>query len=708
MNGTKVANADTIKQVKKHASLSVSAASTVGFPASPDNIEEKKLANQMWLDREQTGLLAEARGVNGTKVANADMIKQVKKHASLSVSAASTVGFPASPDNIEEKKLANQMWLDRGAQLRVTTSPAIVAEVGSNVTLPCKFTFGVTPVDPAQVRVVWKNEGKKVLSYVDTITAFRPGAQITEERLAQGDASLTIPNVGSNESGWYSCNIRLATEQAMESINLNVRDYRPITIEGTTVIANHSSELRCSASNLTSSNVTFEWLRNGAVLSTSVPHMVEGSEQEGYTVHSSFCVTPTLKDESAHYMCQVVQKNFPIPLKKEFQLTFGVRPNVTFFLSSKGQKNSSLICLVSGFYPKDLTVEMRRDGEPLTYRLNKWLNTNGTYSLEAAYRTNVSYHDSDIGFTCTVYHATVPGGATERLRFLVDTYVPKWLWIAVPSSLLVAFAFQIFCKHVTDISGSKDWTDGSMAVMKCSISGRYPRNLTAVWLVRQGEKEIVVKERGSMYTAGDYRELQEQDTYTCWNVVKSKLVGGVRRSVCSILCFQVEKERHNQAEFICRFMRGAKILQEKKYFGTVLDNFGFYSISEVCSPESCNEGERLTLSCSMRGNVPRDIRVIWEKCLDEERTMIGKDHDAMYQVTENKSPGQLCSFLTFCLTCDDSGVVYTCSFTDSEGRMLAERSSKPLKVAEPKKNNWSRTYQDWGFRAFDESLITEM
>ncbi|XP_075035156.1 uncharacterized protein LOC142097323 [Mixophyes fleayi] len=595
------------------------------------------------------------------------------------------------------------------AQLQVTTSPVpVVTETEATAILQCKFTSGVTPVDPAQVHVVWKNEGKKVLSYVDKIIAFRPGAEITEELLAQGDASLSLPNVTQEDAGLYSCNIRLASEQGTQSITLIVKDHHHMSVDGTTVIMNQSNELRCSASNLSSAEVMFQWVKNGVVLSTSAPHVLEGTISQGFQVQSSFCFTPVLGDDKARYSCQVMQKIFPHTLKKTFHLTFGVRPEVSFYLSDKGQKISSLICLASGFYPDDLSLAIKRDGQLLGYRTNKWRNTNGTYTLEATYRTNVTYSDSNVDYSCTVYHPTVPGGSTERLRFLVDTYVPKALWITAISGFLLVIGIQIFCKQVTDVSMCKDWTEGSIAVLKCNIAGRYPKTITAVWLVRQGEKEIEIKERGSLHSAGDYRELQEQDSYTCWNILKSTFVGGIRHSLCSILCFQVRKEQHEGAEFICRFMKAGKILQEKKYSGTVLDNYGFYSVSEVCVPEMCNEGEKLTLSCAMKGNVPRDIRFMWEKCLNEERTVILKDQDISYQVTENKSPGQICSFLTFCPTCEDSGAVFTCSFTENEGRILAESSSKPLKVAEPKKNNWSRTYQDWGFRAFDETVITEM
>ncbi|XP_044160527.1 signal-regulatory protein beta-1-like [Bufo gargarizans] len=566
------------------------------------------------------------------------------------------------------------------AQLRITTSTApIASETGSTAVLQCLFSLGVTPVDPAQVHVFWKHEGKKVLTYVERITAFRPGAHISEEELAKGDASLSLSNVTQEDAGLYTCSIRLGSEQVTQSMNLIVSEFRYISLEGTTVIMNKSNELRCSAHNLSSPEVTFTWMRDGVVLSTSTPHLVEGSHSEGFKVQGSFCFTPVLGDvdDKAYYSCQVVQKIFP-PLKKTFQLSIGVQPEVFFYLSSQGQKNSSIICLVSGFYPDDLNLSMKRDGELLGCKIHKWRNANGTYSLEATYRTNVTYSDNKVDYTCTVHHPSIPDGTTERLTFLVN-----------------------------DISTCKDWTEGSTAVLKCSIAGRYPKTITAVWLIRQGDKEIEIKEKGSLYTAGDYKELQEQDSYKCWNIIKSRFVGGIRHSLCSILSFQVDKERHDQAEFICRFMRAGKILQEKKYIGSVPDSYGFYSVSDICAPETCNEGEKLTLSCIMRGNIPRDISVTWEKSLNEERTLILMEEDANYQVTENKSQGQICAFLTLCPSCDESGAVFTASFSENEGRILAERSSAPLKVAETK-NNWSRTYQDWGFRAFDESVITEM
>ncbi|XP_053328007.1 uncharacterized protein LOC128502273 [Spea bombifrons] len=594
------------------------------------------------------------------------------------------------------------------AQLQVTTSPVpIVTQVGTTAVLRCNFTLGVPPVDPAQVHVVWKNEGKKVLSYTGQMTAFRPGAYLSEEHLAGGDASLTLPNVSNMDGGRYSCSVRLASEQETQIVTLVVKDHRHIWVEGTTVTLNRSSELHCWASNLSSPDVMFEWMRNGQVLSTTTPDVQQDDDGQGVTVKSSFCFTPATSDKDVQYSCQVLQKT-SYPLKKSFHLTFGVRPDISIFLTGKGRKNSSLVCLVSGFYPEDLNLSLERDGHPLAETSKKWINPNGTFSLIAVFLMDVTPDDDNIDYTCTVHHPTVPGGVTERLRFVVDPYIPKVFWVIVSVAFFFAIGIPSLCKHVTDITTCKDWTNGCTAVLKCTISGRYPKAITAVWIIRRGEKELEIKERGSIQPLGDYRELQEQDLYTCWNNIKSMSVCGLRHSLSSILCFQVRKEQHDQAEFICRFMKGDKILEEKHIFGSVLDNYGFFSVSDVCVPEICNVGDKVTLSCIMHGNVPREIRVLWERCADEERTIICKDQDANYQVTENKSGGQICSFLTFCPSEDDSDAVFTCSFTENEGRILAERSSKPLKMAEPRKNPWSRTYQDWGFRAFDEPGTTEL
>ncbi|XP_077130227.1 uncharacterized protein LOC143785349 isoform X2 [Ranitomeya variabilis] len=617
------------------------------------------------------------------------------------------------------------------AQLQVTTSNApITSEPGTTAVLQCMFSSGVTPVDPAQVHVFWKHDGKKVLSYVDTITAFRPGAHISKEQLAKGDASLSLPVVTQDDAGLYSCSIRLGSEQVTHAVNLIVSEFRHISLEGTTVVMNKSNELQCSANNLSSPDVTFQWMRDGAVLSTSAPQRVEGNDTLGFIVQSSFCFTPVLGDYNAHYSCEVVPKIFP-PLKKTFQLTFGVQPEVFFYLSSNRQENSSLVCLVSGFYPDDLNLSMKKGGELLDCKIDKWRNFNGTYSLEAMYGTNVTYTDGNIEYTCSVHHSTIRE---------VDTEIPAPFLVFITFIFLLYVGIKIFWREVTEIKGWKDWTEGSIATLESTITGRYSKNIYAVWLVRQGDEEIEIKEKQSRYPAGDYKELQEQDSYTCMNIVKSKFVGGLRHSLCSILSFQVHKQRHHQAEFICRFMKAGKVLREKNYFANVLDSCGFYSVSDICVPETCKEGEKLTLSCTMKGNIPQDISVTWEKGLKQERILISKELDTNYQVTESKSQGQICAFLTLCPTCEDSGAVFTVSFSKNEGRILAERSSTPLKVAgqqkfgadckrrleefagsspvilggdfnipmnpavdvssEPKKI-WSRTYQDWSFRAFD-------
>ncbi|KAE8577580.1 hypothetical protein XENTR_v10022955 [Xenopus tropicalis] len=218
------------------------------------------------------------------------------------------------------------------AQLQVSTPPSpIVAPLGGTATLPCAFTLGVAPVDPAQVHVVWKNEGTKVLSYLGEVSALRPGAQLSEEGLAQGDATLTLPNVSGSDSGRYTCNVRLASEQLAQSLTLVVRDNRQIWVEGTIVVANQSSELHCGAGNLSSPDVEIEWMRNGQVLSTSAPHVVENKYDQGFIVESSYCLTPTMNDSWAHYSCQVMQKSFPHPLKKTFQLTLGGKSQYLFY-----------------------------------------------------------------------------------------------------------------------------------------------------------------------------------------------------------------------------------------------------------------------------------------------------------------------------------------------------------------------------------------
>ncbi|KAG8429825.1 hypothetical protein GDO86_019105 [Hymenochirus boettgeri] len=115
------------------------------------------------------------------------------------------------------------------AQLQITTHPShIDAQLGSTAILNCSFTLEVTPVDPAQVHVIWKKEGTKVLSYMGNMEVQRPGAQLSEQVLTQGDASLTLPNLTRSDSGKYSCSIRLASEQDTQTITLAVNDYRQI------------------------------------------------------------------------------------------------------------------------------------------------------------------------------------------------------------------------------------------------------------------------------------------------------------------------------------------------------------------------------------------------------------------------------------------------------------------------------------------------
>ncbi|XP_058519278.1 natural cytotoxicity triggering receptor 3 ligand 1 isoform X3 [Ochotona princeps] len=105
--------------------------------------------------------------------------------------------------------------------------------LNDNTTIICKIP-GSPALDISTVGVVWsvkrKGSEEKVLLfeyYGDHKKAYRPGANISQEKLKNGDASLYLPAVQLSDAGEYFCKVVVTPEKDEKSVQLEVVEGSP-------------------------------------------------------------------------------------------------------------------------------------------------------------------------------------------------------------------------------------------------------------------------------------------------------------------------------------------------------------------------------------------------------------------------------------------------------------------------------------------------
>ncbi|KAL8176919.1 UNVERIFIED_CONTAM: hypothetical protein K2H54_040166 [Gekko kuhli] len=207
------------------------------------------------------------------------------------------------------------------AVLRVSVpSSPIRASPFSTPRLPCNFSDPPRSINLGSLAVTWKRGTETIAQYAGRFQAFRPGAEMSEERLRVGDASLLLPQLKEADAGLYTCLVIFTPDKGEGSFELKLEVEPHIELGPTKLQLAREGAVTCTVYGFYPGNVSVEWLKDGAVVKGPQASVHRENQSGLYQASSTLELTPGVADANANFSCQVRHQSLEGPLKENFQL----------------------------------------------------------------------------------------------------------------------------------------------------------------------------------------------------------------------------------------------------------------------------------------------------------------------------------------------------------------------------------------------------
>ncbi|XP_015281295.1 PREDICTED: HLA class II histocompatibility antigen, DRB1-9 beta chain-like [Gekko japonicus] len=332
------------------------------------------------------------------------------------------------------------------AVLRVSVpSSPIRALPFSTPRLPCNFSDPSRSINLGNLAVTWKRGTETIAQYLGGFKPSRPGAEMSEERLRVGDASLLLPQLQDADAGLYTCLVIFTPDKDEGSFELKLEAEPHVAVGPTKLQLAREGAVTCTVSAFYPGNVSVEWLKDGAVVKGPQTSVHQDSQSGLYQARSILELTPDVADANANFSCQVRHQSLEGPLKENFQLQLQALPSLQVSTVVLSNTLEVLECLVSGFYPQDVRVHWLRNGVPQQQVESKpQILPNGTFGMQSIILPKEM--DRGVSYVCQVQHK-----AWDKPLEMTAHWQPKgeasavgtvavWPWIVFVLGMLLSVA----------------------------------------------------------------------------------------------------------------------------------------------------------------------------------------------------------------------------------------------------------------------------
>ncbi|KAH0626199.1 hypothetical protein JD844_001034 [Phrynosoma platyrhinos] len=400
------------------------------------------------------------------------------------------------------------------------------------------------------------------LFYSATVTVIKNG------KASYSTSKITVP-FSEFSAKSYRCRVNRGTDSQVDSPSavISYKDCiwenpKPVQVYILTPncgVQESSLELVCLLRSLGPGKASVEWLRNGEVVPKRVEVELTADEDQGsYSSFVRWNISKQSWDKGDFYTCKVTRppnsQNITMYNTSKCQDT--IKPSVAISqasldISLKSAMALILICDVSGFSPKELSISWKKNDIPMNEKLydNAMATATGdvytTYSILKIGRDEAGGKGGS--YSCVVHHSSTDEPITATENIPIDLFEPK--------------------APTVELLQSIDRKKKTM-VLKCIASNYRPKKLSILW-------------KGGPQNKSETFVEQNMANGTYWASSQFKIPLSQWQDVESNTCEVVHKETNS-------------------------------TVVKKTSRKGLGNKSSITLLCSIHGFSPEKIQVTWE------------------------------------------------------------------------------------------------
>ncbi|XP_053550152.1 LOW QUALITY PROTEIN: uncharacterized protein LOC128641641 [Bombina bombina] len=344
----------------------------------------------------------------------------------------------------------------------------------------------------------------------------------------------------------------------------------------------------------------------------SVPRVVFNENEAKKGDPTMVLQNVSVSDEGI-YKCTVV--HWPDTETGQTQLTVYALPTI----SNIEKLGDQLLCSVTGFYPKDISVALFMDGKVLSSStLVSNQNIDGTYSINIS--APFTEMEKSKSFFCKVQHKYLPSPLEKHVQLVVEGANESGFNVFLLVGILVALVFigaiigaVLYCRHkkgikafiMNKIQGPDSWVDGEKITLYCTAS-HCTKDVQAAWIIKNKD--------GTMCEITDFTKVQSEEEeplmakeYEMTNERTDKPGEKGSCDYTTSLSFIPSVSRHLDSSIICRFVCGKEKAERTFQFKSI------YAKPKILEPVifTLCEPDDVQLSVNLQGFYPQNIQISW-------------------------------------------------------------------------------------------------
>uniref|UniRef100_A0A8C4SVX5 Tapasin-related protein-like n=1 Tax=Erpetoichthys calabaricus TaxID=27687 RepID=A0A8C4SVX5_ERPCA len=246
-----------------------------------------------------------------------------------------------------------------------TPQAEIRASLHSDVFLPCFFSLANSKNELKYVVVTWKCNGVRISQYMNGEVKSSSRAEMLENELKMGNASLILRNVNVNDKGDYECVVYEVPNLGKVNVSLKLTAAPQVFIKPPVIAIDRIKLLECHVVGFYPENISVEWWSHSRPLFNMTPLLVYQNPDGTYSTVRHLNYTSLGMNVGETLSCQVTHESREgNPIKIPLQIC---EPVLTLFpqtVSIEGKHD--IVCQLKGCFFRKAVISWIHKNTTLT------------------------------------------------------------------------------------------------------------------------------------------------------------------------------------------------------------------------------------------------------------------------------------------------------------------------------------------------------